>query len=171
MADNATSATVQGTNSTTSAEQSFMYLMARLKPYSPIIKESEHAYKTTGFAMLVSVRVKKYEGADKGNTLVKLDLPGATETIEVKVNQSDVADVNNLNKIVTEQARPIPVKFTITSYTANHVVNGKKVANAGRYCAINICTQEAYNEFKELVNKVNAELIANYANDVDFDAM
>ena len=170
MAENATVPT--GTTATDKqVDQSFFYLLALLKRYVPTQKESNSSYKATAFAMLTGIRTKKYEGSSKANVLAKLSLPGATETIEVKVNNSDVPDITKLTKLIDSTSQPIPVKFTVTVYDKNHVVNGNKVANSGRYCTIALTDREEYNEFKQLVNAKNAELAAQYADSVDFDNM
>ena len=163
--------TVATTATDNQVEQSFFYLLALLKRYVPTQKESNSAYKATAFAMLTGIREKRYQGSNKPNVLAKLSLPGATETIEVKVNEVDVPDVTKLVKTIESTGRPVPVKFTVTVYDKNHVVNGNKVSNGGRYCTIALTDKEDYDEFKVLVNAKNAELAAAYSDSVDFDNM
>ena len=168
MAENATATTVATDKQ---EKQSFFYLLALLKRYVPTQKESNSAYKATAFAMLTGIREKRYDGSKSVTTLAKLSLPGATETIEVKVNGSDVADVTKLVKAIDTTGQPVPVKFTVTVYDENHVVNGNKVVNGGRYCTISLCDRADYDEFKADVKAVNARLMEQYSDEIDFDNM
>ena len=171
MADNAQATNTQGAQVAKTEKQSFFYLLALLKRYVPTQKESNSAYKATAFAMLTGIREKRYDGSKAVTTLAKLSLPGATETIEVKVNGSDVADVTKLLKAIDSTGQPVPVKFTVTVYDENHVINGNKVTNGGRYCTISLCDREDYNEFKADVKAVNAKLMEQYSDEIDFDNM
>ena len=171
MTNNEQATNTQGVQVAKTEKQSFFYLLALLKRYVPTQKESNSSYKATAFAMLTGIREKRYDGSKSVTTLAKLSLPGATETIEVKVNGSDVADVTKLVKAIDTTSQPVPVKFTVTVYDENHVVNGTKVINGGRYCTVSLCDREDYNEFKAHVNAVNVKLMEQYSDEIDFDNM
>lgn len=171
VSDNATAQVATANGSTT--KQSFAYLINHLKKYTQITRPDTTSAEATAYGMLTGVRVKKYDNAGKIKTsyLAKLSLPGTASNVEIKVISADESDLLRMIESINTTNVPVPVKFTATVYGDEHIINGNKVTNGGRYATVSVADRAEYDKFAVKVDEINEQLRLEFANVTDFDKL